>query len=103
VGTYLGRPEVRAALGVGTRKWTDCNKAVAIEFELAGDWMHDYQTMIPDQLDAGIRVLIYAGDQVRVWEGARGGGGVRRRQTGAGAWCCFVFGVSEQLSSLTHK
>jgi len=25
--------------------------------------MKDYQTMIPDQLAAGIRVLIYAGDQ----------------------------------------
>jgi cathepsin A (carboxypeptidase C) len=63
VGVYLDRPEVRAALGVGSRKWQDCNRAVALEFELAGDWMHDYQTMIPDQLAAGIRVLIYAGDQ----------------------------------------
>jgi carboxypeptidase C (cathepsin A) len=34
-----------------------------VEFELAGDWMHNYQTKIPDQLAAGIRVLMYAGDQ----------------------------------------
>ena len=37
--------------------------AVNILFEFSGDWMHDYQQMIPDQLAAGIRVLIYAGDQ----------------------------------------
>merc|ERR1711918_305165 len=57
VGTYLDRPEVRAALGVGKRTWSDCNHAVAMEFELAGDWMHDFQSMIPDQLENDIRVL----------------------------------------------
>lgn len=73
VGKYLGRPEVKKALGVGTRKWTDCNRAVALEFELAGDWMHDFETMIPDQLNDGIRVLIYAGDQDYIcnWLGNR--------------------------------
>ncbi|KAK3280824.1 hypothetical protein CYMTET_11358 [Cymbomonas tetramitiformis] len=63
VGVYLGRPEVQKALGVGSRKWSDCNREVALMFELAGDWMHDFQQMIPDQLNDGIRVLIYAGDQ----------------------------------------
>merc|ERR1712153_187713 len=63
VGTYLDRPEVRATLGVGERKWSDCNHLVAIAFELGGDWMQPYQQMIPDQLESGIRVLIYAGDQ----------------------------------------
>ena len=64
VGTYLERPEVKAALGVDPkRKWSDCNRGVAIGFELDGDWMHNFQTKIPDQLAAGIRVLIYAGDQ----------------------------------------
>ena len=36
---------------------------VAAAFELSGDWMQNYQQMIPDQLNDGIRVLIYAGDQ----------------------------------------
>jgi len=63
VGTYLDRPEVRAALGVGDRKWSSCNHVVAIAFELGGDWMKSYQQMIPDQLENGVRVLIYAGDQ----------------------------------------
>jgi cathepsin A (carboxypeptidase C) len=64
VGTYLERPEVMAAIGVdGKHKWTSCNKLVTIGFELAGDWMKSYQQMIPDQLNAGIKVMIYAGDQ----------------------------------------
>jgi cathepsin A (carboxypeptidase C) len=63
VAKYLARTDVRQQLGVGTRKWSDCNRAVAIEFELAGDWMHDFQSMLTDQLNNGIRVLIYAGDQ----------------------------------------
>ena len=48
---------------MGTRKWSDCNRLVAMAFELSGDWMHNYQQMIPDQHNDGIRVLIYAGDQ----------------------------------------
>jgi len=63
VGTYLDRADVRSALGVGSRKWSDCNRAVAIAFEFSGDWMQNYQQMIPDQLNDGIKVLIYAGDQ----------------------------------------
>jgi len=63
VGTYLSRPEVQKTLGVQGRKWADCNRVVALEFELAGDWMKDFQQMIPDQLNSGIKVLIYAGDQ----------------------------------------
>ena len=55
VGTYLDRPEVRAILGVGERKWSDCNHLVAMAFELDGDWMQPYQQMIPDQLESGIR------------------------------------------------
>jgi len=64
VGVYLSRPDVQQALGVdGEHKWKDCNHAVAIEFELEGDWMHSFQDKLPDQLAAGIRVLMYAGDQ----------------------------------------
>ena len=74
VATYLARPDVVAALGANPKhKWSDCNRAVAMEFELAGDWMHDYEQMIPDQLAAGIKVLIYAGDQDYIcnWLGNR--------------------------------
>jgi len=65
VAKFLSRPEVLKTLGVdpSKAKWQDCNRAVALEFELAGDWMHSFETKIPDQLAAGIDVLIYAGDQ----------------------------------------
>ena len=63
VATYLKRADVKAALGTTGHGWSDCNHAVAIGFELDGDWMQHFQQMIPEQLAAGIRVLIYAGDQ----------------------------------------
>ena len=63
VGKYLAKPDVQSALGVTGHKWSDCNHGVAIGFELDGDWMQAYETMIPDQLASGIRVLMYAGDQ----------------------------------------
>jgi len=63
VATYLKKSDVQAELGVTGHKWSDCNHVVAMAFELSGDWMKNFRNMIPDQLDAGIRVLIYAGDQ----------------------------------------
>mmetsp|Transcript_15772 Transcript_15772/g.20195 ORF Transcript_15772/g.20195 Transcript_15772/m.20195 type:complete len:385 (-) Transcript_15772:195-1349(-) len=63
VKKYLSRVEVRKTLGVGSHSWSDCNHLVALEFELAGDWMRNYEYMLPDQLENGIKVLIYAGDQ----------------------------------------
>eukprot|EP00494_Astrolonche_serrata_P005016 UN05031 len=63
VATYLSQKSVTEALGTTGHKWSDCNHAVAMAFELSGDWMKNYQTMIPDQLNSGIRVLMYAGDQ----------------------------------------
>ena len=63
VGVYLAREDVQKTLGVTGHKWADCSHTVAIAFELSGDWMKSYQQMIPDQLAAGIRVLMYAGDQ----------------------------------------
>lgn len=63
VAKYLSRKDVRAALGVGDHSWSDCNRVVTLPFELGGDWMHEFEDQIPDQLAAGIRVLLYAGDQ----------------------------------------
>jgi len=60
IDVYLNRADVQAQLGV-SKKWESCNMDVNRMFE--GDWMKDYQTQIPDMLGAGIRVLIYAGDQ----------------------------------------
>ena len=62
VNTYLQRDDVRAALGVKGR-WADCSKSVTIRFELSGDYIKNYQQLLPELLGAGVRVLIYAGDQ----------------------------------------
>merc|ERR1712187_594831 len=56
---WLNFAEVQKALGV-SKKWESCNYAVNAQF--SGDWMQRYDTMIPDMLASGIRVLIYAGD-----------------------------------------
>lgn len=74
VAKFLARADVKTALGVpANRHWSDCNRAVALSFELSGDWMQSFQTKIQDQLAAGIRVLIYAGDQDYIcnWLGNR--------------------------------
>lgn len=63
VATYLKRKDVTDQLGTTGRRWSDCNREIAMMFELSGDWMHNYQQMIPDMLNAGIPVLIYAEDQ----------------------------------------
>jgi len=91
VGKFLDRPEVRTALHIrtGTGTWQSCNFKVRhipckipstrapapihahrlapphpqVNKMFMGDWMKNYQTQIPALLGAGIRVLIYAGDQ----------------------------------------
>jgi len=63
VAKFLERPEVRTALGIrpDAGEWQSCNYNVNADFQ--GDWMKNYEQQIPDLLAAGIRVLIYAGDQ----------------------------------------
>jgi len=61
IGKYLNSPEVKAELGV-TKTWGSCNYAVNLLFAANGDWMVNYNGLIPDMLADGIKVLIYAGD-----------------------------------------
>lgn len=59
IETYLNNATVQEALGV-SKKWSSCNYIV--NFEFSGDWMKNYQGMLPDLLQDDIPVLIYAGD-----------------------------------------
>lgn len=73
IGTYLNKPEIQSAslggmpvlgslrLGV-SKKWGSCNYAVDLSFVAAGDWLIQYQELLPEMLADGIDVLIYAGD-----------------------------------------
>ena len=63
VRKYLNRDDVRAALGVTDPRdvWEECNNGVNAGLAF-GDWMLDYSKMLPELLESGIRVLVYAGD-----------------------------------------
>eukprot|EP00405_Crypthecodinium_cohnii_P016139 CAMPEP_0206448680 /NCGR_PEP_ID=MMETSP0324_2-20121206/17620_1 /ASSEMBLY_ACC=CAM_ASM_000836 /TAXON_ID=2866 /ORGANISM="Crypthecodinium cohnii, Strain Seligo" /LENGTH=634 /DNA_ID=CAMNT_0053917877 /DNA_START=96 /DNA_END=2001 /DNA_ORIENTATION=- len=61
IGEYLNTESIKEQLGVN-KHWMSCNMAVNLMFSLAGDWMHNYQTLIPDMLADNLKVLIYAGD-----------------------------------------
>ena len=57
---WLNRADVQKALGVN-KKWEMCDEGV--HSNLMGDWMHDFEPVIPAMLEAGIRVMIYAGEK----------------------------------------
>jgi cathepsin A (carboxypeptidase C) len=60
VDAWLNNPSVQQLLGVD-KKWESCNYNVNAQFQ--GDWMLPQENkLVPLLDDAGIRVLIYAGD-----------------------------------------
>ncbi|KAI3426072.1 hypothetical protein D9Q98_008040 [Chlorella vulgaris] len=58
---YLNQPSVRRELGVGDRVWEACN--MGVHSDMMSDWGHNFDTVLPELLKAGVRVMIYAGDQ----------------------------------------
>ena len=59
VDKYLNSKTLQNALGVN-QEWKSCN--FQVNFQFGADWMKNYQDQVPDLLENGIRVLIYAGD-----------------------------------------
>lgn len=60
----LAQPAVAEALGVADRPaWKDCNRKVNMKLVFAGDWMLGFADDVRLVLDAGLQVLVYAGDQ----------------------------------------
>ncbi|KAF4670819.1 hypothetical protein FOL47_001826 [Perkinsus chesapeaki] len=59
VDKFLNNKSVQEQLGVNT-EWQQCNKIVNLLFNQ--DWMHNFHTLLTDQIEGGLRVLIYAGD-----------------------------------------
>ncbi|KAJ1827417.1 hypothetical protein LPJ56_001672 [Coemansia sp. RSA 2599] len=88
IDAFLNTPEVQQELGSDVSKFESCSQKVYTGFTLSGDWMKPYVYEIPPLLEAGIRVLVYAGDadficnwygnkawaQELEWSGAKGFG-----------------------------
>ncbi|KAJ2720100.1 hypothetical protein GGI07_004812 [Coemansia sp. Benny D115] len=62
IDAFLNTPEVQEELGSDVSKFESCSQKVYTGFTLSGDWMKPYVYEIPPLLEAGIRVLVYAGD-----------------------------------------
>ncbi|KAF7728044.1 hypothetical protein EC973_006680 [Apophysomyces ossiformis] len=62
VQKYLNRPEIVKAVGAHIKNFKSCNTDVNHDFQAAGDWMRPYVRLLPDLLNNGIRLLVYAGD-----------------------------------------
>ncbi|KAJ3407021.1 hypothetical protein CcCBS67573_g00130 [Chytriomyces confervae] len=61
IEAYLNQPDIQEALGVDVA-YKGCNMEVNQRFMLAGDWMRPYVNLMPNILEEGVKVLIYAGD-----------------------------------------
>ena len=66
---FLNLASTRKALGVGTRAWEGCNYDV--HADMSGDWLRDFVGLLPEMLEDGIRVMVYAGqnDLICNWLG----------------------------------
>jgi len=58
---YLNRDDVQEALGV-KKPWQECSKLVDLVMVYGGDWMKTFGPDVATLLDAGVEVLIYAGE-----------------------------------------
>ncbi|MBW0479329.1 hypothetical protein O181_019044 [Austropuccinia psidii MF-1] len=63
IENYLNREEIRQELGVPSGiQFESCNYDVNRAFQLSGDNMHNSASLLPQLLNNGIRLLIYAGE-----------------------------------------
>lgn len=58
--TYLNEMDVKEALGVGDREFVSCSSLVYKNMII--DWMRNLEVGIPDLLEDGIQLLVYAGE-----------------------------------------
>lgn len=59
----MNEPSNKAALGVNPSKdFASCNMEVNQAFTMNGDGMHNSAALLPELVDAGVRLLVYAGN-----------------------------------------
>ncbi|KAG1675310.1 hypothetical protein FOA52_015984 [Chlamydomonas sp. UWO 241] len=67
---FLNMDSTKKALGVSkAMEWVACD--MMVHQDLSGDWLRDYTHLIPDMLEDGLQVMIYAGtlDLICNWLG----------------------------------
>jgi len=63
IEAFMNRPEVKKELGAPDKlKFESCNMQVNQAFSFQGDGMKNSAVLLPELIDDGIRVLIYAGE-----------------------------------------
>lgn len=61
--TYMNQPHIKAELGVPhERQYQSCNADVHHDFTLQGDSMRNSKPLLPELVNEGIRLLVYAGN-----------------------------------------
>lgn len=63
VQEYLNLPEVQSAIGAEATEFEDCAEAVGVSFLYTGDGAKPFHKDVAAVLEAGVPVLIYAGDK----------------------------------------
>ncbi|KAK9318025.1 Alpha/Beta hydrolase protein [Lipomyces starkeyi] len=74
ISEYLNSKKVKSAVGAEVDKFESCNFDINRNFLFNGDWMKPYHYAVPHVLEAGVPVLIYAGDKDFIcnWLGNQG-------------------------------
>jgi cathepsin A (carboxypeptidase C) len=63
VDTWMNDPIHKAALGVNPeRTFEACSNEVNTAFTMNGDGMHNTAALLPELVDGGVRLLVYAGN-----------------------------------------
>ncbi|KAI4518274.1 peptidase S10, serine carboxypeptidase [Schizophyllum commune Loenen D] len=63
IDIWMNQPKVKAALGVNpARNFQSCNMEVNQAFAMQGDGAHNSAALLPDLVNDGIRLLVYAGN-----------------------------------------
>ncbi|KZT00989.1 carboxypeptidase C [Laetiporus sulphureus 93-53] len=63
IDTWMNQPAVKKALGVDpSREFESCNMQVNQAFALQGDGAHNSAKLLPELIEDGVRLLVYAGN-----------------------------------------
>jgi len=63
IDSWMNEPSNKAALGVNPdRTFQSCNMEINQAFTLNGDGAHNSAILLPELVNAGIRLLVYAGN-----------------------------------------